>query len=102
FANVARFAAFPRVISNELFPAAVVQSNVADNVALLVGPPIGGLLYQTVGAAMAFFMDSFSYFINAVSIFLINVPLQLERTAPRNSLRKEVYEGLLFLGRQPI
>lgn len=51
---------------------------------------------------MAFFMDSFSYFINAVSIFLINAPLQLERTASRNSLGKEMHEGLLFLWRQPI
>jgi MFS family permease len=101
FANLARFAAFPRVVSREQFPAAAAQSSIADNLALLVGPPLGGFLYQTVGAAMAFFADSISYFVNAVSIFFINAPLQLERTTLKKALHKEVLEGLLFLWRQP-
>ena len=82
FASLARFTAFPRVVTKEQFPAAVAQTSIADNVAVLIGPPLGGLLFQTVGAAFAFLADSLSYFANAISIFFINVPLQLEKTTP--------------------
>jgi Major Facilitator Superfamily len=102
FANLARFTAFPRVVSKEQFPAAVAQTSVADNLAVLIGPLLGGLLFQTVGAALAFFADSFSYFVNAVSIFFINVPLQLEKTTQKKSFHKELLEGMLFLWRQPM
>lgn len=101
FANLARFAAFPRVVSQKQLPAALAQSSMADNIALLIGPALGGFLYQTFSAAIAFLTDSFSYFINAISIFFINMPLQSERTEMKSHLRKEVWEGLLFLGKQP-
>jgi len=55
-----------------------------------------------VGAAWAFFADSLSYFVNAISIFFIHVPLQLERTTKKKAFHKEVLEGGLFLWRQPM
>ncbi|HYB02748.1 MAG TPA: MFS transporter, partial [Ktedonobacteraceae bacterium] len=102
FASLTRFTVFPRVVTREQFPAAVAQTSIADNVAVLIGPPLGGLIFQTVGAAFAFLADSISYFINALSIFFINVPLQLERTTQKQNFQKEVFEGMLFLWRQPI
>ena len=102
FASLARFTAFPRVVTKEQFPAAVAQTSIADNVAVLIGPPLGGLLFQIVGAAFAFLADSLSYFVNALSIFFINVPLQLERTTLKKGFHKDVLEGALFLWRQPM
>ena len=58
FASIARFTAFPLVVTKEQFPAAVAQTSIADNLAVLIGPPLGGLLFQTVGAAFAFLADS--------------------------------------------
>ena len=69
FASLARFTAFPRVVTKEQFAAAVAQTSIADNLSVLIGPPLGGLLFQTVGAAFAFLADSLSYFVNAISIF---------------------------------
>ncbi len=102
FASLARFTAFPLVVSKEQFPSAVAQTSVADNLAVLIGPLLGGLLFQAVGAAWAFFADSLSYFVNAISIFFIHVPLQLERTTKKKAFHKEVLEGGLFLWRQPM
>ena len=102
FASLARFTAFPRVVTKEQFPAAVAQTSIADNLAVLIGPPLGGLLFQIVGAAFAFLADSLSYFVNAISIFFINVPLQLERTTLKKGFHKDVLEGALFLWRQPM
>ncbi len=102
FASLARFTAFPRVVTKQQFPAAVSQTSIADNLAILIGPPLGGLLFQIVGAAFAFLADSLSYFVNAISIFFINIPLQLERTTLKKGFHKDVLEGALFLWRQPM
>jgi MFS family permease len=101
FANLARFSAFPLVVSQEQFPTAVAQSTIADNAALLIGPSLGGFLYQSIGAAIAFLADALSYFVNAISIFFINIPLQTERAVAKKAFHKEVFEGLLFLWKQP-
>jgi MFS family permease len=101
FANLARFAALPNVVTQEDFPAAIAQTNIAENVALLVGPALGGLLYQTVGAAMAFFTDALSYFVNACSIFFIHTPLQAGKSSANDSLSKQIYEGFSWWWKQP-
>lgn len=102
FANLGRFASFPKVVSKEQFPAASAQSGTADHIALLIGPPFGGFLYQTVGSFMAFFVDSLSYFINAISIFFINIPLRTETVAERKAIHHEVKEAIFWLWNQPI
>src|SRR5436190_11648014 len=94
FANLARYTAFPRVVSKEQFPAAVAQTSIAYNLAVLIGPLLGGLLFQTVGAAFAILADSFSYFVNAITIFFINAPLQLKRTTLKKDFYIEVFEGV--------
>lgn len=68
FANLGRFASFPKVVSREQYPAASAQSDSASNMALLIGPPLGGFLYQTTGGFIAVLMDSLSYVANAFSI----------------------------------
>jgi len=101
FANLARFASFPRVVSKEQFPAASAQSSLADNIALLIGPPLGGFLFQVAGAFLTFFVDAASYFINALSIFFITAKLQEDKDKGQTSLLEEVREGMLWLWKQP-
>jgi MFS family permease len=102
FANLGRFASFPKVVSKEQFPAASAQSGTAEHIALLIGPPLGGFLYQTVGAFLAFFLDAFSYFINAISIFFINIPLGIETPLERKAIHHEVREAVSWLWNQPV
>lgn len=102
FANLGRFASFPKVVSKEQFPAASAQSETAGNIALLVGPPLGGFLYQSAGGFVAFLVDSVSYFINALSIFFINIPLGRETPAERRPIHQEVKEAILWFWHQPV
>jgi predicted MFS family arabinose efflux permease len=103
FANLGRFASFPKVVAKEQFPAAVAQSGTADHLALLIGPPLGGFLYQAVGGGfLAFFVDSLSYFVNAVSIFFINIPLGAATSTDRKAIRHEIKEAFLWFWHQPI
>lgn len=102
FANLGRFASFPKVVSKEQFSAASAHSSMADQIALLVGPPLGGFLYQTAGGFSAFFIDAASYFINAFSIFFINVPLSVETPAERKAIHYEIRDAFLWLWHQPL
>lgn len=97
FANLSRFAAFPRVVAEEQVPAALAQTNVVSYTALLLGPALGGIIYQTIGAMSSFFLDALSYLVNAISIFFINVPLQVERVKTNTSFRAEIRAGIVWL-----
>lgn len=101
FANLARFAALPRVVSKEHFPNAIANMNVAEGTAQLMGPLLGGLLYQTVGAAFSFLTDACSYVVNAFSIFFITTKLQEEKEKVTASLREGIHEGLVWWWNQP-
>ncbi len=74
FANPGRFAAFPRVVPKEQYPAAAARFGTADHIAQLGGPPLGGFLYQAGGGFLAFALDALSYGLDAFSIFLIDAP----------------------------
>ena len=102
FANLGRFASFPKVVSKEQFPAASAQSETASHIALLIGPTLGGFLYQTVGGFIAFFVDSLSYIINAFSILFINIPLGTETPTERKAIHHEIKEVILWFWHQPL
>lgn len=97
FANLSRFAAFPRVVSEDQIPTATARTSVVDYIALLLGPALGGFVYQTIGALSAFLLDALSYLINSVSIFFINVLLQIKRMKTNTSLSEEIREGVIWL-----
>jgi len=101
FANLARFASFPRVVSKEQFPAAAAQSSVADNIALLTGPPLGGFLFQVAGAFLTFFADAASYFINALALLFVTARLQEDKEETPTALLKDIREGVQWFLRQP-
>jgi len=102
FANLGRFASLPMVVPREQFPAAAAQTGTADHLALLVGPSLGGFLYQAAGATAAFALDACSYVANAVSIFFIDVPLNAATPAARTAVRHEVADAARWLWHQPV
>lgn len=102
FANLGRFAAFPKVVSREQYPAAVAQTGTAEHAALLVGPPLGGFLYQATGGFLALLVDALSYFFNAFSILFINKSLNSETPTEHKAIQQEVKEAFLWLWRQKL
>jgi len=102
FANLSRFASFPKIVSKEQFPAASAQMGTADHIAILIGPPLGGFLYQTIGGFITFLADAVSFIINAVSILFITTPLGTETPTERKAIHYEVKEAISWYRRQPI
>ncbi|HEU0027430.1 MAG TPA: MFS transporter [Ktedonobacterales bacterium] len=102
FANLARFASLPSVARNEQYPKAMAAMSVAENMAQLIGPLLGGILYQALGAVFAFLADTCSYFINAISISFVTTSLQDEQPERRaTSIREEIREGIIWWWREP-
>lgn len=100
FANLARFTALRHVVPAAQYPAAVAQNSLADHIALLLGPPLGGFLYQVAGAGVALLVDVVSYAVNALSILFITVPFQEPRENAPESLAADIRLAVVWLWRQ--
>jgi len=101
FANLARFASFRKIVPEQQFAAATAQSESASHMALLVGPPLGGFLYQAAGGFAAFAADALSYVINAGSVFFITAPLGVETKTERKAMLHEIKEAIIWLKGEP-
>ncbi|HEY7126577.1 MAG TPA: MFS transporter [Ktedonobacterales bacterium] len=101
FFNLAQVACLPRVASKEQLPAATGMYQTLDGASVLVGPPLGGVLYG-LGRMLPFFTDAFSYVFSVGSLLLIRTSFQEERSARTRNLRAEIAEGLRWMWHQPI
>jgi len=102
FANLSRFAALPKAVSKEQFPVASAQMGTGNQAAILVGPALGGFLFQAIGSFATFLADSLSYFVNAISILFITSPLKTETATERRAIHLEVKEAFDWYRKQPI
>jgi len=96
FANLARFASLPRAVAKEQFPAASAQMGSANQAAILVGPPLGGLLFQLAGGFATFLVDSISYLVNAISVLFVSSSLNAETPAERKAFHKDIQEAFAW------
>jgi len=101
FFNLAETASLPRVVPKAQLPAATAQNQASDGATLLVGPPLGGVLYG-LGHAVPFLIDAVSYSASVVSLLFVRTRFQQQRAPARRDLRSEIMEGLVWLWRQPL
>lgn len=100
FFNLSESACLPQVVAKEQIPAAMSQNEVVRRGSLMLGQPLGGLLYA-VGRLVPFLADAVSYGVSVVSLLFIRTPFQEERRVERRNLRAEIREGLTWLWHQP-
>jgi MFS family permease len=102
FFSLAEASCLPRVVSQEQLPAASAQNEGGTVATGLIAPPLGGILFQTVGQTVPFLVDGISYAASVISLRFIKTTFQEERQiAPRN-LRAEIREGLAWLWHNPL
>ncbi len=85
FFNIAEAACLPRVVPKVLLPEATAQNTATDGITILLGPPIGGFIYQ-LGRTIPFLGDALSYICSVVSLFFIKTDFQEQRTVARHKL----------------
>ena len=103
FFNVAEVATLPRVVEASQIPEASSQNQAAQAASALISPPLGGLIFQTLGRSVPFLIDGVSYAASVLSLLTIKGEFQLERSAdaPRNLLR-EIGDGVHWLWSNPL
>ncbi|GAC1565166.1 MAG: MFS transporter [Ktedonobacteraceae bacterium] len=101
FFNISEAASLPRVVPKILLPEATAQNMATDGITVLLGPPIGGFLYQ-LSPVIPFLGDAISYGCSVLSLFFIKTNFQEKRVAARRKLWIEIHEGLHWLWQHPL
>jgi len=101
FFDLAAGAALPRLVPSEQVPAAVTINNLSYSLSVLVGPALGGFLFQTARRVVPFLLDAVSYAVSVLGLNLIHSEFQAEREAVPTSVRHEIWEGLSWLWQHP-
>ena len=101
FFSLAEAACLPRVVLKEQLPAAVAQNFATDSIMVLVGPPVGGILYA-FGQLFPFLGDALTYTASVISLLFIKTDFQETRQATSRSLWLDIREGLSWLWHQPL
>jgi MFS family permease len=102
FFQVAYQAYLPGLVTRSRLMAANSRLYVTQTAADTLGPAIGGLLIQLVGAALAIAVDAASYVASAIAFLLIPRPEPRTAGALRGSFRVDLAEGLRFVLGHPI
>ncbi|HZU75813.1 MAG TPA: MFS transporter [Dehalococcoidia bacterium] len=95
FFGLAETACLTRVATPAQLPTAIVQSQVTDAAAGLVGPAFGGVLYSAA-RSLPFVADAISYGCSVVSVFFIRTNLRPEPVDAPRGLVAEIREGVAW------
>jgi len=101
FFDVAEAARLPHVVPAAQLPAAAAAEQTMSSAAGVVGPPLGGSLYQ-LGHAIPFLADGLSYAASVLALFCVKVEFQERRAATSSHLRTEIAEGVGWLWHHPL
>jgi MFS family permease len=89
--------ALRRLVEGEQLPEAVARNESRSFGAMLVGPPLGGLLFG-IGRAVPFVADAVSYAASTVAMLLIRTDFQ---EAPAQPERRGLGDGFRWIWRRP-
>jgi MFS family permease len=84
--NPAKGALIPNLVPTEQLLAANSLSQTSQTLAILIGPALAGFTLKTVGTGnewVAFIVDSVSFAISAIAIWLIRIPPHLSQPTPQ-------------------
>lgn len=96
FFTLSESAAVPRVVPPDQLTAAVSVNESTRRGAELVGPSVGGILFN-LGRTLPFLADTVSYLVSVLSLFLIQATFQEQRESRETSLRQEMGEGIRWV-----
>jgi MFS family permease len=102
FFSISETAALPQVVERQQLPAAYAQNNAGFGLMELIGAPVAGFLYNTIGRLVPFIFDAVSYSASVISLTFIRVQFQTERAKTERHLWNEIKEGMGWLWSRPI
>lgn len=103
FFLTSKLSIIPDLVKNGEFLAANSLSSTTAMIAAVLGFGVGGLLVEVVGVKGGFYIDSFTFFLSAAMLFLINVKetsavsKEAGNNAKNKSIIREFIEGLNYI-----
>lgn len=100
FYGPAASALLPGLVPREVFPSAVGWNSSTWQIAMVVGPALGGVLYRGVGPTGVYLCTALLAFVSALLVATLS-PRAVER-APRGAALAEVSAGLAYVRDHPL
>ncbi len=100
FFQLSESSALPQIVPAEQLPTAIAQNQARTQGAMLVGGPVGGVLYG-FARLLPFAADAVSYAVSFVSLLFVRPAFQERRDVAERHLRREIAEGVRWLWGQP-
>jgi predicted MFS family arabinose efflux permease len=99
FFRLGEVAAVRRVVEPEQYPEALAQNEGRLRAAVLLGQPLGGLLFD-LGRALPFLGDAISYLFSLLSLLLIRRRFNEPPSTVRRNMLAEIDEGFRWIWMQ--
>lgn len=100
FSKPTMSALLPTLVSPQLLPRAVAGSASATQVAIIVGPALGGFLY-VAGPAAVYCTSCVLFLLCSVLVSLIQVPSGVTAARRENATLKSVFAGIAYIRSKP-
>lgn len=81
-------------------PNALALNSSMASVARLLGPALSGIILETLGASICFFINALSFGAVILSLFFMKLP-PFEPTVQKRNVRKELLEGFSYVKNTP-
>jgi predicted MFS family arabinose efflux permease len=94
--GTAEHSALRNIVPPRQLPSAVARNEARSYATSLVGPPIGGVLFQ-LGHALPFFGNAVTFLLSLIGVALVRRPLQEPRADPPAGHASAMAEGLRFV-----
>jgi MFS-type transporter involved in bile tolerance (Atg22 family) len=98
FFDVAYQSYLPQLVDRGAIVEGNAKLQASESVTQVAGPGLGGLLIQALSAPYALAVDAASFLWSAVWVSLISARPPQRRRPPDRHLRREIAEGLRFVG----
>ena len=105
FGQPVRSSLVPSVVPRALLLRAIVTMTIGMNVAMIIGPAVGGLIIRNVGIEWAFTVEAVLFVVGFVTLVPLRLPANAGSTAgqpfDRRQLLESIRGGLAFVWHHP-
>ncbi|MEV4629512.1 MFS transporter [Micromonospora sp. NPDC049523] len=102
FYDVAQLSVLPSLVTQDRLVDANGKLELSRSVSQIGSPAVGGLMVQLLTAPLAVLADAVTYLSSAYYVLRIRKPAPAVRPAEKNSLRKDIREGMRFVFGHPL
>ena len=100
--DIADQAYLPGLVGQDRILHANAAKEATDATTEIVGPPLGGVLVQTIGGPLTILLDAVSYLFSALFLWRIGMGEPRPAPLPTPNLRREIGDGLRVMWRDSV